>query len=300
MFFGGKWWLITSKHHFLVGLNIASSWAVLQVRRTQHYRGGRRSRCGAEVYSDAIQTAAATRSLLSVPFSNHSQDKLTGSPSSGCGHLCPRLQVHLGEPAQIEEQSTADPPALWGHHLLERKSNVCFAPPELDWNRRSSKVTILQDSKHLPVPCSIESKNCAIVLQLLPGSDTLTWILQFLQVWKAEQAQLVQGLQGKTLCLARVGRADSSGYSTKYGTYSLMEMNVKRIIHFELVQVGHRCFFNLSGYHVYLVAAASRINLTVCWQPRISRDAGELVHARMHETFDCSGPNPVGCARCML
>ncbi|KAM7311189.1 hypothetical protein ISCGN_008096 [Ixodes scapularis] len=57
-----------------------------------------------------------------------------------------------------------------------------------------------------------------------------------LKVWKAEQAQLVQGLQGKTLCLARVGRADSSGYSTKYGTYSLMEMNVKRIIHFELVQ----------------------------------------------------------------
>lgn len=38
----------------------------------------------------------------------------------------------------------------------------------------------------------------------------------------------------------------------------------------------------------------------MCWQPRISRDAGELVHARRHETFDCSGPNPVGCARCML
>ncbi|KAG0434206.1 hypothetical protein HPB47_019271 [Ixodes persulcatus] len=57
-----------------------------------------------------------------------------------------------------------------------------------------------------------------------------------LKVWKAEQAQLVQGLQGKTLCLAGDGRADSPGYSAKYGTYSLMEMNVKRIIHFELVQ----------------------------------------------------------------
>ncbi|KAM7309495.1 uncharacterized protein ISCGN_013126 [Ixodes scapularis] len=57
-----------------------------------------------------------------------------------------------------------------------------------------------------------------------------------LKVWKAEQAQLVQGLQGKTLCLAGDGRADSPGYSAKYGTYSLMEMNLKRIIHFELVQ----------------------------------------------------------------
>ncbi|CAN7981048.1 unnamed protein product [Ixodes pacificus] len=57
-----------------------------------------------------------------------------------------------------------------------------------------------------------------------------------LKVWKAEQAQLVQGLQGKTLRLAGDGRADSPGYSAKYGTYSLMEMDIKRIIHFELVQ----------------------------------------------------------------
>ncbi|KAM7306375.1 uncharacterized protein ISCGN_010093 [Ixodes scapularis] len=64
----------------------------------------------------------------------------------------------------------------------------------------------------------------------------LSRLLQLLAVWKAEQAQLVQGLQGKTLCLAGDGRADSPGYSAKYGTYSLMEMNLKRIIHFELVQ----------------------------------------------------------------
>ncbi|KAG0409796.1 hypothetical protein HPB47_013085 [Ixodes persulcatus] len=57
-----------------------------------------------------------------------------------------------------------------------------------------------------------------------------------LNVWKKEQAQLVQGLQDKTLCLTGNGRADTPGYSAKYGTYSLMEMNVKRIIHFELVQ----------------------------------------------------------------
>ncbi|CAN7938418.1 unnamed protein product [Ixodes hexagonus] len=57
-----------------------------------------------------------------------------------------------------------------------------------------------------------------------------------LKVWKADQVQLVQGLQGKSLCLAGDGRAGSPGYSAKYGTYTLMEMNVKRIIHFELVQ----------------------------------------------------------------
>ncbi|KAG0423115.1 hypothetical protein HPB47_001081 [Ixodes persulcatus] len=45
------------------------------------------------------------------------------------------------------------------------------------------------------------------------------------KVWRAEQALVVRG-----------GRADSPGYSAKYGTYSLMEMNINRIIHFEIVQ----------------------------------------------------------------
>ncbi|XP_064482902.1 uncharacterized protein LOC135395739 [Ornithodoros turicata] len=56
------------------------------------------------------------------------------------------------------------------------------------------------------------------------------------EVWQLEQSQLLQQLKGRELCLAGDGRADSPGHSADFGTYSLLETDVNRIIHVELVK----------------------------------------------------------------
>ena len=41
----------------------------------------------------------------------------------------------------------------------------------------------------------------------------------------------------KKLMVGGDGRADSPGYSAKYGTYSLLELSCNKIVDFQLVQV---------------------------------------------------------------
>ncbi|KAG0440402.1 hypothetical protein HPB47_016300 [Ixodes persulcatus] len=70
------------------------------------------------------------------------------------------------------------------------------------------------------------------------------------QVWTAEQQNLVQSLGGRSLRLAGDGRSDSPGYSALYGTYSLLETSLNRIIHLELVkstEVKSSCQMELEG-----------------------------------------------------
>ena len=43
------------------------------------------------------------------------------------------------------------------------------------------------------------------------------------------------------LVLAGDGRCDSPGYSAKFGSYTLMEQQVNRVVDFQLVQVGAKC-----------------------------------------------------------
>ncbi|CAN7988425.1 unnamed protein product, partial [Ixodes pacificus] len=69
-------------------------------------------------------------------------------------------------------------------------------------------------------------------------------------VWRAEQQALIDRLRGRPLRLAGNGRSDSPGFSALYGTYSLLETTVNRIIHLELVkstEVKSSCHMELEG-----------------------------------------------------
>ncbi|XP_077514666.1 uncharacterized protein LOC144125286 [Amblyomma americanum] len=70
------------------------------------------------------------------------------------------------------------------------------------------------------------------------------------QVWKEEQKSLLQELQGQQVNLAGDGRADSPGFSAKYGTYTLMDVERHKVLHFEVVQsndAGGSCRMELEG-----------------------------------------------------
>ena len=61
-----------------------------------------------------------------------------------------------------------------------------------------------------------------------------------IQQWREHQQQLLDSLADKEdgLVLAGDGRCDSPGYCAKYGSYTLIEEEMNRVVDFELVQVG--------------------------------------------------------------
>lgn len=58
-------------------------------------------------------------------------------------------------------------------------------------------------------------------------------------VWKKNQAILLQKVQseGRALVIGGDGRADSPGHSAKYGSYSMLELQMGVVIDVQLVQV---------------------------------------------------------------
>ncbi|KAJ8050065.1 hypothetical protein HOLleu_03116 [Holothuria leucospilota] len=54
--------------------------------------------------------------------------------------------------------------------------------------------------------------------------------------WSAHQNDIIESLQGVPVDLAGDGRCDSPGYSAKYCSYSLMDVNSEKIVDLELVQ----------------------------------------------------------------
>ncbi|XP_031755428.1 uncharacterized protein LOC108644833 isoform X2 [Xenopus tropicalis] len=56
--------------------------------------------------------------------------------------------------------------------------------------------------------------------------------------WKKEQAAIMKSLSGQSVALAGDGQYDSPGHSAKYCTYSMMDLMSKKIVHFEIDQVG--------------------------------------------------------------
>ena len=59
-------------------------------------------------------------------------------------------------------------------------------------------------------------------------------------VWNSEQQALLTMLreENTNLNLSGDGRADSTGHSAKYGSYTAIEMSCNKVVHFELVQVS--------------------------------------------------------------
>ena len=55
--------------------------------------------------------------------------------------------------------------------------------------------------------------------------------------WDSEQSSLLQQLRGSDVILGGDARCDSPGYSAKYGSYTLMDLQTKKILDFQLIQV---------------------------------------------------------------
>ncbi len=66
------------------------------------------------------------------------------------------------------------------------------------------------------------------------------------KVYERQQKQTLQGIAeaNQEVILTGDGRADSPGHSAKYGSYTVIELNVNKVIDFQLVQVS-TCSYNL-------------------------------------------------------
>ena len=77
----------------------------------------------------------------------------------------------------------------------------------------------------------------------LPNELTLTTYLQpaILSVWSKQQKDLLveASINKRALILGGDGRADSPGHSAKYGSYTVMELEMGVVIDVQLVQVCH-------------------------------------------------------------
>ena len=59
-------------------------------------------------------------------------------------------------------------------------------------------------------------------------------------VWGDKQSRLLTQCkaQGTSLSIGGDGRADSPGHSAKYGSYGVIDLNINKVLHIELVQVN--------------------------------------------------------------
>ena len=60
--------------------------------------------------------------------------------------------------------------------------------------------------------------------------------------WKEQQLDVVQQIKdkGEPLVVGGDGRADSPGHCAKFGSYTMIDLNLKKILAVELVQVSER------------------------------------------------------------
>lgn len=70
-------------------------------------------------------------------------------------------------------------------------------------------------------------------------------------VWKQDQVNLLQHINSG-LVLGGDSRCDSMGHCAKYGSYTLVDLNFKKILSIELVQVSDETTFTFL-YSYFLV-----------------------------------------------
>lgn len=75
-----------------------------------------------------------------------------------------------------------------------------------------------------------------------PYCSVTIYIYYSFQLWECEQQSLLSCLSRTGAQLAGDSRVDSPGYSAKYGTYSLLDTSLNRIIDMQLVQVRNISF----------------------------------------------------------
>ena len=74
------------------------------------------------------------------------------------------------------------------------------------------------------------------------SAQLCSFLLRYLQpaivdVWRKEQAAILETMGDSDAFLATDMRADSMGHSAKFGCYSVCEVNQGKVLHIELIQV---------------------------------------------------------------
>lgn len=105
--------------------------------------------------------------------------------------------------------------------------NLMTATAILCSGSNSSKV--LQMFQHLNMQTiSSRTYNRLQTLYVSPSAS---------MAWDAEQTALLTDLYDKEVIVGGDARCDSPGYSAKYGSYTIMDLETSKILDFQLVQV---------------------------------------------------------------
>ena len=87
--------------------------------------------------------------------------------------------------------------------------------------------------------CVFSTPNCATISYSTFFRHQSTYLIPSVScVYLRHQKTLLNSLKDKDgLVVAGDGRADSPGHSAKYGTYSVIELTINKVVDFQLVQV---------------------------------------------------------------
>jgi hypothetical protein len=108
---------------------------------------------------------------------------------------------------------------------------------------------------------SVDSWGCAVQwMQSCEGAATVPWhefadvlgrtynriqkvylIPSVIETWDSHQMDIIRAAVGKVLTLGGDARCDSPGYSAKYSSYSLIDLDTSKIMDIQLVQVCIQC-----------------------------------------------------------
>ncbi|KAH6930411.1 hypothetical protein HPB50_013347 [Hyalomma asiaticum] len=170
-------------------------------------------------------------------------------PSSGAGsvHSSSPKRPRLQASSDMEHEAAASP-NIWTFpstdHEVDESENAAGNPSSAEGSYKSSQDPNKQGSERNGSTDEPPSTRKFVVYE-----DCLVKLFQTCQkcglpaepsvkVWEEEKRKLLQNLasHGGTATVAGDSRADSPGYSAKYGVYSLLETNINRIINIQLVQ----------------------------------------------------------------
>ncbi|KAJ8049969.1 hypothetical protein HOLleu_02957 [Holothuria leucospilota] len=77
-----------------------------------------------------------------------------------------------------------------------------------------------------------------VTMTCISGHERQYLVPEVNSAWVKDQSLLISSLKGKSLSIVGDGRCDSPGYSAKYCSYTLMDIETEKVVDFELVQVS--------------------------------------------------------------
>ena len=125
---------------------------------------------------------------------------------------------------------------------IEGHKKVWYSQPmhkKMPWgNFRIAAACLFSGSQPSKVISFLKHLNMAGISKTVYNAIQSAYLIpSVFAVWEESQKKLFQKLQGKQLVLGGDARMDSPGYSAKYGSYSLMDLESNKIIDTQLIQV---------------------------------------------------------------